>query len=204
MPASRKRYSPATRRLPVRVFYAVIRGIDRFTDAIGRLVALSQVVLVAIITYEVCARYFFTPRPSGCSSRAPWPTARASCSPAATRSTRARTCAPTSSGTSTRSAGKGIIDLISYLVLFFPTMIFLMWVRIDGTLHSFDTGERSQESFWRAIMWPFRATIPLAALLFMIQGVSESLKCVYQIRFGREFEHRRNSRYDRPRIPRQR
>ena len=25
---------------------------------------------------------------------------------------------------------------------------------------------------------------------FMIQGVSESLKCWYQIRFGREFEHR--------------
>jgi TRAP-type mannitol/chloroaromatic compound transport system permease small subunit len=39
-------------------------------------------------------------------------------------------------------------------------------------------------------MWPFRASIPLAALLFMIQGVSEALKCVYQIRFGREFEHR--------------
>jgi hypothetical protein len=24
----------------------------------------------------------------------------------------------------------------------------------------------------------------------MIQGVSESLKCCFQIRFGREFEHR--------------
>ena len=27
-------------------------------------------------------------------------------------------------------------------------------------------------------------------LLFMVQGVSESLKCWYQIRFDREFEHR--------------
>jgi hypothetical protein len=32
--------------------------------------------------------------------------------------------------------------------------------------------------------------VPLAALLFMIQGVSESLKCWYQIRFDREFEPR--------------
>ena len=39
-------------------------------------------------------------------------------------------------------------------------------------------------------MWPFRASIPLAALLFMIQGVSEILKSCYKIRFGREFEHR--------------
>ena len=29
-----------------------------------------------------------------------------------------------------------------------------------------------------------------ASLLFMVQGVSESLKCWYQIRFNREFEHR--------------
>jgi TRAP-type mannitol/chloroaromatic compound transport system permease small subunit len=85
---------------------------------------------------------------------------------------------------------KGIIDLISYLVLFFPTMIFFMWVGYDETVHSFITGERSQESMWRAIMWPFRGSIPLAAFLFMVQGVSESLKCVYQIRFGREFQHR--------------
>ena len=39
-------------------------------------------------------------------------------------------------------------------------------------------------------MWPFRATIPLSAALFMIQGVSEVLKCWYQIQFGREFEHK--------------
>jgi TRAP-type mannitol/chloroaromatic compound transport system permease small subunit len=43
---------------------------------------------------------------------------------------------------------------------------------------------------WRAVMWPFRATIPLGAALLMIQGVSESLKCWYQIRTGREFEHK--------------
>ena len=53
------------------------------------------------------------------------------------------------------------------------------------------TGERSQESLWRAIMWPFRAAIPVSAFLFMIQGVSEVLKCLYQIRYGREFEHRK-------------
>jgi TRAP-type mannitol/chloroaromatic compound transport system permease small subunit len=40
------------------------------------------------------------------------------------------------------------------------------------------------------IMWPFRATIPLAALLLMIQGVSEVLKCWYQVQFGREFAHK--------------
>ena len=85
---------------------------------------------------------------------------------------------------------RGVIDLASYLVLFFPSMIFLMAVGIDGALYSYAAGERSQESIWRATMWPFRASIPLAAALFMIQGVSEALKCCYQIRYGREFQHR--------------
>jgi TRAP-type mannitol/chloroaromatic compound transport system permease small subunit len=79
---------------------------------------------------------------------------------------------------------------VSYLVLFFPTMMTMMIISIDDAWSSFMLGERSQESIWRAIMWPFRASIPLSALLFMIQGVSEALKCCYQIRFGREFMHR--------------
>ena len=60
---------------------------------------------------------------------------------------------------------KGIIDMISYILLFYPVMITFMVVSFDATLHSYDTGERSQESVWRAIMWPFRATVPLAAVL---------------------------------------
>jgi TRAP-type mannitol/chloroaromatic compound transport system permease small subunit len=39
-------------------------------------------------------------------------------------------------------------------------------------------------------MWPFRASVPLAAALLMVQGVSEALKSWFQIRTGREFEHR--------------
>ena len=85
---------------------------------------------------------------------------------------------------------KGIIDLVSYLLLFFPTMITMFLISVDDALNSFTLGERSQESIWRVIMWPFRASIPLSAVLFVIQGVSETLKCCYQIRFGREFVHR--------------
>ena len=50
--------------------------------------------------------------------------------------------------------------------------------------------EESEQTAWRPIMWPFRAAVPLAALLMMVQGVSETLKCWYQIRHGREFQHR--------------
>jgi TRAP-type mannitol/chloroaromatic compound transport system permease small subunit len=171
-------------------FYAVIRGIDAFSDRSGRLIALSQIFLMAIISYEVCARYFFNSptiwvfESSAMTNGAGFMLA---CGYALYKGAHVRTDILWNNFSERR---KGVIDLVSYLVLFFPVMIFFMWIGIEGTLHSYDTGERSQESMWRATMWPFRAAVPLAALLFMVQGVSESLKCWYQIRFGREFQHR--------------
>jgi TRAP-type mannitol/chloroaromatic compound transport system permease small subunit len=172
------------------VFYATIRRIDRFSDLTGRLFALSQIFLVVTITYEVVARYFFhapTVWVFESSSMANGAGFMLACGYALYKGAHVRTDIYWEKFSERR---KGVIDLISYLVLFFPTMLYFMAIGIDGAWHSYITGERSQESMWRAIMWPFRATIPLAALLFMVQGVSESLKCCFQIRFGREFEHR--------------
>jgi TRAP-type mannitol/chloroaromatic compound transport system permease small subunit len=172
------------------VFYAIIRAIDRFSDLTGRLIALAMVFLVVSITYEVCARYLFrapTVWVYESSYMANGAAFMLGCAYALLKGAHVRTDIFWENYSERK---KGTIDLLSYLVLFFPTMITLMVISIDDAWHSYIVGERSQESVWRAIMWPFRATIPLAALLFMIQGVSETLKCWYQIRFGREFEHR--------------
>jgi TRAP-type mannitol/chloroaromatic compound transport system permease small subunit len=171
-------------------FYAVIRGIDRFSDLTGRLVALAMVFLVAIMSYEVCARYIFnapTVWVYESSYMANGAAFMLGCAYALLKGAHVRTDIFWEGYSERR---KGTIDLLSYLVLFFPSMVTLMAISIDDAWLSFEIGERSQESVWRATIWPFRASIPLAALLFMIQGVSEALKCIYQIRFGREFEHR--------------
>jgi len=173
------------------VFYATIRHIDRFSDLTGRLFALVQVFLVVTITYEVVVRYFFnapTVWVFESSAMANGASFMLACGYALSKGAHVRTDIFWDKYSERR---KGTIDLVAYLVLFFPTMLLMMVVGIDGAWHSYITGERSQESIWRAIMWPFRSAIPLAALLFMIQGVSESLKCCYQIRFGREFQHRK-------------
>ena len=85
---------------------------------------------------------------------------------------------------------KGTVDLISYVVLFFPVMITFLVISVDDAWYSFTIQETSEQSPWRPLLWPFRASVPLAALLLMVQGVSESLKCWYQIRTGTEFQHR--------------
>jgi TRAP-type mannitol/chloroaromatic compound transport system permease small subunit len=173
-----------------RAYYAIIRTIDRFSNVTGRLIALSMLILVVIIGYEVVLRYFFhapTVWVYETSFMINGSAFMLGCAYALLKGAHVRTDIFWENYSERR---KGAIDLLSYLVLFFPTMITLMVISIDDAWKSYDIGERSQESVFRAPMWPFRTAIPLAALLFMIQGASEALKCVYQIRFGREFEHR--------------
>ena len=173
-----------------RAFYSVIRAIDRFTDVTGKLIALTMLFLVVTISYEVVMRYGFgapTVWVYELSFMANGAAFMLGSGYALLKGAHVRTDIYWENYSERK---KGIVDLISYLLFFYPAMITFMLISIDDTLHSYDTGERSQESVWRAIMWPFRATIPLAALLLMIQGVSEVLKCWYQVQFGREFEHK--------------
>jgi TRAP-type mannitol/chloroaromatic compound transport system permease small subunit len=172
------------------IYYSIIRAIDGFSNITGQLIALTMLFLVAIITYEVVARYFFrapTVWVYESSTMANGSAFMLGCAYALYKGAHVRTDIFWDNYS---ERTKGVVDLISYLVLFFPVMITIMMISIDDVVHSYVTGERSQESLWRAIMWPFRAAIPLSALLFMIQGVSEALKCCYRIRFAREFEHR--------------
>jgi TRAP-type mannitol/chloroaromatic compound transport system permease small subunit len=168
-----------------RAFYSIIRAIDRFTDVTGKLIAMSMLFLVVTISYEVVMRYGFgapTVWVYESSFMVNGAAFMLGSGYALLKGAHVRTDIYWENYSERK---KGIVDLISYLLFFYPAMI-----SYDDALHSYDTGERSQESVWRAIMWPFRATIPLAALLLMIQGVSEVLKCWYQVQFGREFEHK--------------
>ena len=179
-----------SRREFPRAYYAIIRWIDRFSDVTGRLISLTMLLLVGIITYEVVARYFFrapTVWVFESSTMANGSAFMLGCAYALHKGAHVRTDIFWENYS---ERTKGIVDLVSYLLLFFPVMITMMAISIGDVIHSYDTGERSQESLWRAIMWPFRAVIPLSAFLFMIQGIAEVLKCIFQIRFGREFEHR--------------
>lgn len=171
-------------------FYTIIRVIDAFSDVTGKLIALSMLFLLATISWEVVVRYAFN-APTVWVYESSFMVNGAAfmlgCAYALYKGAHVRTDIYWENFS---ERTKGIIDMISYVLLFYPVMVTFMLVSFDATLHSFDTGERSQESVWRAIMWPFRATVPLAAVLLMIQGVSEMLKCWYQIQFGREFEHK--------------
>ena len=74
---------------------------------------------------------------------------------------------------------QGRVDAILYLFFFFPGMIYFFLAGWEEALHSWDILEESLMSPWRPALYPFKTVIPIAALLIMIQGVSELLKSIY-------------------------
>lgn len=79
---------------------------------------------------------------------------------------------------------KGLIDASAYVFFVFPGMILLFYASVDEAWHAFMIWERSEQTAWRPIIWPFKGVVPLTAVLILIQAVSELLKSLYAARTG--------------------
>ncbi len=77
------------------------------------------------------------------------------------------------------------IDAIGYLFFFFPAMALFFYYGGTEAWHAWQIGETSDASPWRPIVYPFKAVIPVTALLLIVQGIAELMKSVYAIRTGR-------------------
>lgn len=76
------------------------------------------------------------------------------------------------------------VDLTFFILFFFPGLLFLFWAGFDKVQHAFAIGERAVASPWRPLLWPYRAVIPLTALLLVIQGISEVIKSWFTLMRG--------------------
>jgi len=76
---------------------------------------------------------------------------------------------------------QGAVDLACYLLLFFPALTLFLVVGWDYFWASFQRNERIVTSPWMPIVWPFKAAIPLATALLLLQGLSETLKSIHAV-----------------------
>ncbi|MBC8008302.1 MAG: TRAP transporter small permease subunit [Prolixibacteraceae bacterium] len=79
---------------------------------------------------------------------------------------------------------KGLIDSITYVLLFLPSMGLLFYMSFDELHYAWSIGERSNLTAWPPPRWPLRAVVPLSALLLFLQGLSELLKSLWAVRTG--------------------
>ena len=167
-----------------------VRVIDKFTDVSGTVVAWLNVPLVLAVAYEVAMRYLFN-APTIWSFDVTYmlygTIFMLGAAYALLKGAHIRTDFFWDQF-STRK--KGVIDSISYLVFFFPGFAILFVIGLEEALYAFRINEMSDQTPWRPILWPFKAVVPLACLLLLIQGVSELLKSLYMARTGVELEHK--------------
>jgi TRAP-type mannitol/chloroaromatic compound transport system permease small subunit len=68
---------------------------------------------------------------------------------------------------------RAVVDAVSYVFFFFPGMLLIFHAGMLEAWHAWEIGERA--GGWR--VYPFKAVIPLTALLLLLQGISELIKC---------------------------
>lgn len=77
------------------------------------------------------------------------------------------------------------IDLILYILVFFPAMIALFIAGSSYAYYSISINEKSLQSPFGPIIWPLKSVIPITAFLMILQGISQVAKCIRCLKLGR-------------------
>jgi TRAP-type mannitol/chloroaromatic compound transport system permease small subunit len=76
------------------------------------------------------------------------------------------------------------IDLVLYFVFFFPGILALCYAGWDYAGDSFRIREHSSVTADGPPIYPFKAVIPIAGALVLLQGIAEVIRCVLCLRTG--------------------
>ncbi len=176
----------------------LIRNIERVSKWTGLSVAWLAVPLVVVVVYEVVARKFFTPTQWAFDLSFMFYGTHFMLLAAYCLYRGKHIRADIWYG-SWSPRTQGLIDAILYLFLFFPGMAFFLWLSFDYFYQSWLLQETSTASAWRPIIYPFKAVIPVAVFLLILQGIAEFLKSVRRV-LGKEIPTvaPEEVRYDEP------
>lgn len=156
----------------------VVRAIDAVSTAAGWLAGWLIVPMTLAVAYEVAARYAFN-APTKWASNLTYMLYGSQFMLAAAYTLLKGGHIRTDVFYERWSAKtRATIDAVSYVLFFFPGMLFVLYAGGVEAWQAWEIGERA--GAWP--LYPFKAVIPLTALLLVLQGVSELIKCVRVIR----------------------
>ena len=168
----------------------LVRRIDWFTDNTGTWIAWLNLPLVLAVAYEVISRYVFN-APTLWSFDVTYmlygTIFMLGCAYALHKGAHIRTDFFYEKWS---DRTRGMVDTISYIVFFFPSIIMLLAASYSEAWYSYTINETSEQTPWRPILWPFKAVVPLTCVLLLLQGVSELIKSFYAARTGIVLEHK--------------
>jgi TRAP-type mannitol/chloroaromatic compound transport system permease small subunit len=163
----------------------VLLAVDRVNSWVGKTFAWSILVLTLVIAYEVFARYVFR-APTGWGYDASYmlygTLFMMAGAYALSRGAHVRGDF-LYRGFSPRT--QAAFDLTLYLLFFVPGMAALIYSGWGFFDLSYAMNERSSFSPGGPIVWPFKALIPIAGALMLLQGLAEIARCAICLSTGR-------------------
>jgi TRAP-type mannitol/chloroaromatic compound transport system permease small subunit len=163
-----------------------VRAIDAVSTAAGWLAGWLIVPITVAVSYEVIARYAFN-APTKWSYEVGYMLYGAQFMLAAAYTLLKGGHIRTDVFYERWSAKtRATIDLVCYLLFFFPGMLCILYAGAVETRHAWEIGERSGLRVGSVSM-PIsllKGIIPLTAALLLLQGVSELIRCARVIRWS--------------------
>jgi TRAP-type mannitol/chloroaromatic compound transport system permease small subunit len=163
----------------------VLLAIDRVNTWVGKTFAWSILALTLVIAYEVFARYVFH-APTGWGFDASYMLYGTLFMMAGAYAL--------SRGAHVRGdflyrmfspRTQAAFDLALYVLFFVPGMVALIYSGWGFFDLSYAMNERSSFSPDGPIVWPFKALIPMAGALMLLQGLAEIARCAICLSSGR-------------------
>ena len=162
----------------------VVQVIDAISTATGWIAGWLIVPLTIVVVWEVVARYVFT-APTRWAYDASWQLYGIQFMLASAytllKGGHIRTDVLYERWSPKKRA---VVDLICYVVFFFPGIAFILYAGSVETRHAWEIGERTGLRLFGITMpiYVLKGTIALTAVLLILQGVAEVIRCARTIR----------------------
>lgn len=157
---------------------ALLRMIDRLSGNIGVLAAWIVLPLIFATVYEVLSRYLFN-APTVWAYEIGYMATGANFLLGAAFALREGSHIRIDVIYSHFSPRvKALIDVAGYLLLFLPLGIWLSFRLGEYALEAFQSGERTGESAWNPVIWPFRLVFFVGFAVLALQALAECIRAI--------------------------
>ena len=159
----------------------LLRLVDRVSDLSGRAASWLVMPLILEVTYEVFARYFLNAPTVWAYELAYMLYASIFMLGAAYALWRGAHVRTDFLYNDFSPRGKALADAVGY-VLFLPALLFYLLALGRQAHHSWVIGERSSDSPWAPVLYPFKWMMVVAIALLLLQAVVEFLRTLVALR----------------------
>jgi TRAP-type mannitol/chloroaromatic compound transport system permease small subunit len=83
---------------------------------------------------------------------------------------------------------RAVVDLVGFVLLLLPVLCWLTFALGMQALEAIESGERTGQSAWNPVVWPFYAMFVVSFALHIVQLLAEIVRRVLAVR-GQQAEH---------------